>query len=67
MASAVVFTVLSNRSANGAWNYSGPKALISQAAERNIEGIRDAIERILDASSPSERCNDFKAAGYDPG
>ena len=47
--------------------FSGLKARLSQAAKRNIEGIWDAIERILDASSPSERCNDFKAAGYDPG
>lgn len=47
--------------------FSGPKALLSLAAKRNIECIRDAIERIRDASSPSERRNDFKAAGYDPG
>ena len=45
--------------------FSGLKALLSQAAERNIEGIWDASERIVDASSPSERCNDFKAAGYE--
>ncbi len=47
--------------------FSGLTALLGQAAERNIECIWDAIERILDASAPSERCNYFKATGYDPG
>ena len=47
--------------------FAGLKALLSQAAERNIECIWDAIERILDTFSPTECRNYFKAAGYDPG
>ena len=47
--------------------FSRFKALLRKAAERTVEGLWDAIGRILDTFSPSECHNYFKAAGYDPG
>ena len=38
------------------------KALLRKAAERTVEGLWDAIGRILDAFSPSQCRNCFKAA-----
>ena len=47
--------------------FSRLTALLRKAAERTIEGLWDAIGRILDTFSPTECRNYFKAAGYDPG
>ncbi len=47
--------------------FSRFKALLRKAAERTVEGLWEAIGRILDTFSPSECHNYFKAAGYDPG
>ena len=47
--------------------FSKLKALLRKAAERTVEGLWDAIGRILDTFSPTECRNYFKAAGYDPG
>ena len=41
------------------------KALLRKAAERTVEGLWDAIARILDLFTPAECINYFAAAGYD--
>jgi transposase len=41
------------------------KALLRKAAERTIDGLWTTIGRLLDAFSPDECANYFKAAGYD--
>ena len=41
------------------------KALLRKAAERTVEGLWDAIGRLLDLFTPSECANYFAAAGYD--
>jgi transposase len=46
--------------------FSKLKALLRKAAERTLEGVRNAIARILDAIKPTECANFFAAAGYDP-
>ena len=47
--------------------FSKLKALLRKAAERTVEGLWDAIGRILDTFSPTECRNYFKAAVYDQG
>jgi len=42
------------------------KAMLRKAAERTVDGLWDAIGRIIDAFTPSECTNYFAAAGYDP-
>ena len=42
------------------------KALLRKAAERTIEGLWNAIGRLIDTFTPSECANYFAAAGYDP-
>jgi transposase len=42
------------------------KALLRRAAERTIEGLWNAIGRLIDTFTPSECANYFAAAGYDP-
>ena len=42
------------------------KALLRKAAERTVEGLWRAIATILDAFTPAECKNYFKAAGYEP-
>ena len=42
------------------------KALLRKAAERSIEGLWNAIGRLIDTFTPSECANYFAAAGYDP-
>jgi transposase len=42
------------------------KALLRKAAERTVEGLWRAIGTILDAFTPAECKNYFKAAGYEP-
>jgi len=41
------------------------KALLRKAAERTIDGLWNAIGRLLDAFTPNECANYFAAAGYD--
>ena len=41
------------------------KALLRKAAERTVNGLWDAIGRILDLFPPAECANYFSAAGYD--
>jgi len=41
------------------------KALLRKAAERTVDGLWDAIGRLLDAFTPAECANYFAAAGYD--
>lgn len=41
------------------------KALLRKAAERTVEGLWDAIGRLLDEFAPQECVNYFTAAGYD--
>ncbi len=41
------------------------KALLRKAAERTVEGLWDAIGRLMDLFTPSECANYFAAAGYD--
>jgi transposase len=45
--------------------FSKLKALLRKAAERIVEGLWDAIGRLLDAFTPAECANYFAAAGYD--
>lgn len=45
--------------------FSKLKALLRKAAERTVEGLWNAIGRLLDAFAPDECANYFKAAGYD--
>jgi transposase len=42
------------------------KALLRKAAERTVGALWDRIGIILDAFSPAECANYFKAAGYEP-
>jgi transposase len=42
------------------------KALLRKAAERTVEGLWNAIGRILDTFTPTECANYFANAGYDP-
>lgn len=42
------------------------KALLRKAAERTVEGLWDAIARLLDLITPAESANFFTAAGYQP-
>ena len=42
------------------------KALLRKAAERTVEGLWDAIGRILQTFNPQECTNYFTKAGYDP-
>jgi transposase len=42
------------------------KALLRKAAERTVEGLWNAIGRIVDMFTPQECANYFIAAGYDP-
>jgi transposase len=46
--------------------YAKLKALLRKAAERTVDGLWDAIGRLIDLFTPSECANDFAAAGYDP-
>jgi transposase len=41
------------------------KALLRKAAERTVNGLWDAIGRLLEAFTPAECANYFAAAGYD--
>lgn len=45
--------------------FSKLKALLRKAAERTVEGLWDAIGRLLNAFTPDECANYFAAAGYD--
>ena len=42
------------------------KAALRKAAERTVNGLWDAIGRIIDTFTPTECANFFSAAGYDP-
>jgi len=42
------------------------KALLRKAAERSVGALWDRIGIILDAFSPAECANYFRAAGYEP-
>lgn len=42
------------------------KAMLRRAAERTVEGLWDAIGRIIDTFTPAECANYFADAGYDP-
>jgi transposase len=42
------------------------KALLRKAAERTIDGLWITIGHVLDAFSPAECANYFRAAGYEP-
>lgn len=42
------------------------KALLRRAAERTVEGLWNAIGRIVSTFAPSECANYFFAYGYDP-
>ena len=42
------------------------KALLRKAAERTVEGLWDAIGKILERFTPRECANYFEAAGYEP-
>ena len=42
------------------------KALLRKAAERTVDGLWNAIGRIIDLFTPAECANYFAAAGYDP-
>ncbi len=43
------------------------KALLRKAAARSVDGLWNAIGRIVDLFTPNECVNYFKAAGYEPG
>ena len=45
--------------------FSKLKALLRKAAERTVEGLWQAIGRLIDLFPPSECANFFAAAGYD--
>jgi transposase len=45
--------------------FSKLKALLRKAAERTVDGLWDAIGRIVDVFTPQECANYFAAAGYD--
>ncbi len=40
--------------------------MLRKAAERTVDGLRNAIGHIIDAFNPTECANHFAAAGYDP-
>ena len=42
------------------------KALLRKAAERTVDALWRAIGRLIDAITPTECANFFKAAGYEP-
>jgi transposase len=42
------------------------KAMLRKAAERSLDGLWNAIGRIIDTFTPDECTNYFAAAGYDP-
>ena len=42
------------------------KAMLRKAGERTVEGLWDAIGRIVGTFTPQECANYFTAAGYDP-
>ena len=42
------------------------KALLRKAAQRTLDGLWTAIGRLLDAFTPAECANYFRAAGYEP-
>jgi transposase len=42
------------------------KALLRNAAERTVDGLWNAIGRLIDSFSPVECANYFSACGYDP-
>lgn len=42
------------------------KALLRKAAERTVEGLWNAIGRLVDIFTLEECANYFAAAGYDP-
>ncbi len=42
------------------------KAMLRKAAERRLDGLWNAIGRIIDTFTPDECTNCFAAAGYDP-
>lgn len=42
------------------------KALLRKAAQRTADGLWEAIGRLIDTFSPTERANYFSACGYDP-
>jgi transposase len=42
------------------------KAMLRKAAERTVEGLWNAIGRIVETFTPEECANYFAAAGYDP-
>jgi hypothetical protein len=46
--------------------FSKLKSLLRKAAERTVEGLWDAIGRLVDLITPSESANFFTAAGYEP-
>jgi hypothetical protein len=46
--------------------FSKLKALLRKAAERTVEGLWDAIGRLVDLVTPAESANFFTAAGYEP-
>ena len=46
--------------------FSKLKALLRKAEERTVEGLWDAIGRLVDAITPTESANFFAAAGYEP-
>jgi transposase len=46
--------------------FSKLKALLRKAAERTVEGLWSTIGRLLEAFTPTECANYFRAAGYDP-
>jgi transposase len=42
------------------------KAMLRKAAERTVDGLWNAIGRIVETFTPEECANYFAAAGYDP-
>jgi transposase len=46
--------------------FSKLKALLRRAAERTVQGLWDAIGRLIDLITPNESANFFTAAGYEP-
>ena len=42
------------------------KALLRKAAERTVDALWTAIGRLIDAFTPAECANFFRAAGYEP-
>ncbi len=46
--------------------FSKLKALLRRAAERTVQGLWDAIGRLVDLITPNESANFFTAAGYEP-